>query len=174
MLSLPLALLLFATPAQSTESGYYKDVRGWSIFRNDKDCAAISMFENKEALGFNYNAKKRTTEIFFTYKDGTSLVDADTRTLAVYIEEPNGQMDDGWDSVEFTALVAKEKAPLLWSQPLKDPALEDFKRATKMAFFYNDKKIATYNLSGTGAALLEVERCSQQLHNINPNDVFSQ
>lgn len=173
MKRLALTLILMATPAISEENSHYTEVGGWYIYRHSNDCSAISTFEDDEMVSFSYNAKDKTTQVMFSYKDGTSLKENDEKTLGVYIIRPNGKLDDGWDSVKFFAIVGSDGLPSLVSQPLKAPALEDFKKALTIGFFYDGNKIGSYKLQGTDAALSEVERCSQRIHNINPRDVFA-
>jgi hypothetical protein len=168
------ALLLLAAPAFAEDDGSYTTVGEWSIYRNTDECSALATYEDNEIVGFFYDAKEKTTRVMLTYKDGTSLKNTEKRTLAIYIIRPNGRLDDGWDSVKFTVVVGSDGLPSLISQPLEHPALDDFKKALKIGFYYNDKMIGSYNLKGTGAALREVERCSQRLHKINPRDVFAQ
>lgn len=165
--------LVFAGSAALGADEALKVVAGWRIYENDADCSAITVFTDDELVGIFYDASDRTTQVLFTDQDSTSLAEGDKRTLDIILKRSDGTIDDGWEATEFSVKIFEDGRRVFVSQWLEDPALADFKRAVAVGFFYNDRKIGAYNLGGTGAALREVERCSQRVHNINPRDPFA-
>ena len=170
--AIAIAAIFIATQASADEHSY-KEVSGWRIFQNEKDCSAIAGFTDDEYVAFFYDASTKSTSVVFTDRDSTSLEEYEKRNLDIMLLKANGKLDDGWESTEFTVLVNDDDRRVFRSQSLDDPALADFRGARAIGFFYKQKKIASYDLAGSGAALREVERCSQRIHNINPKDVFA-
>jgi hypothetical protein len=169
----PALLLLLATSTAVLAAKPIDRVAGWSIYRNKADCSAYSVFADDESVGISYDASDRATSIVFTDADATSLDEGDTRTIDIYLKRTDGSLDDRWKGTEFTVGTDADKRRIFVSAKLDEPALNDFKNATAVTFFYNDKKIAAYQLAGSAAALKAVKQCSQRLHHINPNDVFA-
>lgn len=168
-----LCLLLAGGVPAAAQDGPYKSVGGWSIYRNDGNCAAYTTFQDDEMVGFSYDASNGATRISFTNIDATSLKKNDRRPIDIVLLFPAGTMDNMFESSRFNILVGDDGRRMFTSQWMKRPALSDLKNALTIGFFYKERKIASYSLKGTAVALKEVERCSMDLHNINPRDVFA-
>lgn len=165
--------LLLASSTAALAAKPVDHVGGWSIYQNKTDCSAYSLFADDEMLGVTYDASDRSTSIVFTNAAATSLAEGDTRTIDIYLKAADGSLDDGWRATVFTVSTDPQGRRIFVSQKLMEPALADFKNASAVTFFYNDKKIAAYQLAGTAAALGKVEQCSMKVHHINPKDVFA-
>jgi YD repeat-containing protein len=157
-----LAALLCWTPAAAAD-GAYKQVRGWSIYRNETHCSAYMMFENGEAVGFSYDAPGRSTRIIFSDKNATTLEDGASPSLDVLLRQPDGTVDHSWERTVFMVTVDDDGRRTLSSRWLGPPSLESFKSATLVGFYDGERQIGVFNLRGTAAALQEVERCSATL-----------
>ena len=105
--------------------------------------------------------------------DATSLTAGDTRMIDIYLKRTDGSLDDSRRGTAFTVDTDPDGRRIFVSDKLMEPALSDFENATAVTFFYNDKQIAAYQLTGSAAALKAVEQCSMQVHHINPKDVFA-
>ena len=165
--------LLLARSSAAIAAKPIDRVAGWSIYKNKTDCSAYSVYADNESVGITYDASDRSTAIVFTNANATSLAEGDTRVIDIYLKRPDGSLDDHLKGTEFTVGNDAGGGRIFVSAKLAEPALSDFKNAGAVTFFYNDKKIAAYQLTGSAAALNAVERCSLQLHHINPKDVFA-
>jgi hypothetical protein len=148
-------------------------IAGWSIYRNESNCSAYSVFSNNEALGIAYDASDRSTRIVFTNADAKSLTKGDTRPIDIYLKRADGTIDNSREGTEFSLGIDSDGSRVFVSQALAEPALADLKNAVAIVLFYKDRKIAAYSLAGTAAALAAVERCSMKVHHIDPKDVFA-
>lgn len=167
------ALAVLLASATQTMAAPIDKIAGWSIYRNEANCAAYSVFSDNEMLGISYDASDRSTKIVFTNADAKSLGEGDTRVIDVYLKRPDGTIDNHWEGVDFTLGTNPDGGRVFVSRNLEEPALADLKNATTIVLFYKDRKIAAYNLAGTSAALNAVERCSMKVHHIDPKDVFA-
>ena len=158
----PLAALLCWSPAIAAD-GAYKQVRGWSIYRNETHCSAYMMYENGEAVGFSYDAPGRSTRIIFSNANATSLREGASPTIDVLLRQPDGTVDHSWEGIVFMVTVDDDGRRTLSSRWLGPPSLESFKKASFVGFYDDEAQIGVFNLSGTAAALQEVERCSAGL-----------
>jgi hypothetical protein len=149
----------------------YTNVRGWSIYRNSDNCLAMRNYE-RGLLVVRYDAKPQLTTISFSYPEGTSLKDGDEKPVRMYFLRQNGSLDSGWATAQFKVQIIGSEATLS-SPGLQNPALSDIRSAKTVGFFYNDKVIRAFNLTGNAEALDEVKRCSMQVNNLNPKDVFA-
>jgi len=156
----PLAALLCWSPASAAA---YKQVGGWSVYRNESNCSAYMMFENREAVGFTYDAPGRSSRIIFSDANATSLRDGASPTLDVLLRMPDGTVDHSWAKTVFMVTVDDDGRRTLSSRWLGPPSLEDFKKATLVGFYDGERQIGVFNLKGTAAALQEVERCAAGL-----------
>ena len=158
----PLAALL-CWPSVLAQDGSYKQVRGWSLYRNEANCSAYMMFDNGEALGFTYDAPGRSMRVVFSDANLTSLDDGDSPTLDVLLREPDGTVDHMWEGTVFMVTVDEDGRRTLTSRWLGPPSLESFKGASVVGFYDGEQQISVFNLAGTAAALGEVEDCANQL-----------
>ena len=158
----PLAALLCGSQAMAAE-GAYKQVRGWSLYRNAANCSAYMMFENGEAVGFTYDAPGRSTRVSFSDAHATSLEEGDSPTLDILLRQPDGTVDHTWEGTVFSVAVDEDGRRTLASRWLGPPALETFMNASFLGFFDEDQEIGVFNLKGTAAALEEVRQCSAGL-----------
>lgn len=161
------ALVLLAAltgwfPALAAD-GPYKEVGGWSLYRNETFCSAYMMFDNDEAVGFTYDAPGRSTRIIFSDARATSLADGDSPTLDILLRQSDGTVDKTWEGTVFMVAVDEDGRRTLSSRWLGPPALESFKNAAYVGFYDEDREIGVFNLAGTAAALQEVEQCARQL-----------
>ncbi|HEX7711311.1 MAG TPA: hypothetical protein VF418_10280 [Sphingomonadaceae bacterium] len=167
------ALALFLASSMPATAAPIDKIAGWSIYRNEDNCSAYSVFSNNELFGIAYDASDRSTKIVFTNADAKSLDEGDTRTIDIYLKRADGTIDNSREGTEFTLGVDSDGSRVFVSRNLAEPALADLKNATAIVLFYKDRKIAAYNLAGTAAALSAVERCSMKVHHIDPKDVFA-
>lgn len=158
----PLAALLCGAQAIAAD-GAYKQVRGWSVYRNETNCSAYMMFDNGEAVGFTYDAPGRSTRITFSDADADSLQDGDSPSIDVLLRQPDGTVDHSWESTVFMVAVDRDGRRTLTSRWLGPPSLESFKAAALVGFYDGERRIGVFNLNGTAAALQEVERCAAGL-----------
>lgn len=165
--------LLLASPTAAIAAKPIDHVGSWSIYRNKTTCSAYSTFADGESLGISYDASDRSTSVVFTNANATSLAQGDTRTIDIYLKRPDGSLDDSRRGTGFTIDTDSGGRRIFVSGELPEPALSDFENASAVTFFYNDKMIAAYQLTGSAAALKTVEQCSMKLHDINPKDVFA-
>jgi YD repeat-containing protein len=121
------------------------------------------MFDNGEALGFTYDAPGRSTRIVFSDANLTSLDDEDSPTLDILLREPDGTVDHSWEGTVFMVTVDEDDRRTLTSRWLGPPALENFKSAAVVGFYDGERQLGVFNLSGTAAALSEVEDCANGL-----------
>ena len=157
-----LAALLCGSQAIA-QDGAYKTVGGWSIYRNETHCSAYMMFENREAVGFTYDAPGRSTRIVFSDANATSMKDGASPTLDVLLRMPDETVDHSWERTVFMVTVDDDGRRTLTSRWLGPPALETFRKATLVGFYDGERQIGVFNLRGTAAALQEVEQCSKAL-----------
>jgi YD repeat-containing protein len=157
----PLAALLCWSA--SADSKAYRQVGGWSIYRNESNCSAYMMFENREAVGFTYDAPGRSTRIIFSDANATSLRDGASPPLDVLLRMPDGTVDHSLERTVFMVTVDNDGRRTLSSRWLGPPALDDFKKASLVGFYDGERQIGVFNLRGTAAALQEVERCAAAL-----------
>jgi len=160
----PLAALLCWSPAMASE-GSYKQVRGWSLYRNETHCSAYMMFDNNEAVGFTYDAPGRSTRIIFSDARATSLEDGDSPTLDILLRQSDGTVDHTWEDTVFMVAVDEDGRRTLSSRWLGPSALQSFMNAAHVGFYDGNREIGVFDLAGTAAALEEVEHCSRQLRN---------
>jgi YD repeat-containing protein len=146
----------------------FKQVRGWSLYRNEANCSAYMMFGNNEAVGFTYDAPGRSTRIIFTDARATSLEDGDSPTYDILLRASDGTVDHTFEGTVFMVAVDEDGRRTLSSRWLGPPALESFRNAAYVGFYDGDREIGVFNLSGTAAALQEVEQCSVQLRDSDP------
>ena len=165
----PLAALLCGSQAMA-DNGPYKQVRGWSLYRNETNCSAYMMFDTNEAVGFTYDAPGRSTRVTFSDARATSLKDGDSPSLDILLRQPDGTVDHAWESTVFIVSVDEEGRRTLTSRWLGPPALDDFMSAAVVGFFDEDREIAVFSLKGTASALEEVKDCSMRLSTSNPQD----
>ena len=151
------------------------EVDGWSIYRNslDKTCHAISLYENGEGVIVFYDAAHKDSKVAFTEKNATSLKDDEERTINVYLQKNTGKIDDGWEDVKFTAHITEQGRPMLFSQSLLPPFLDDFAKSRSLAFFYGTKKIAAYKLGKSADVAKALRKCAMKEAGINPLDPFA-
>jgi len=121
------------------------------------------MFENGEAVGFTYDAPGRSTRIIFSDKNATNLQDGASPTLDVLLRQPDGSVDHSLERTVFMVTVDRDGRRTLSSRWLGPPSLDSFKKATLVGFYDGERQIGVFNLSGTAAALQEVEKCSAAL-----------
>jgi YD repeat-containing protein len=140
-----------------------KQVSGWSIYRNETHCSAYMIFENREAVGFTYDAPGRSTRIVFTDANATNLRDGASPSLDVLLRQPDGTVDHSWERTVFMVTVDDDGRRTLTSRWLGPPSLDDFKKATLVGFYDGERQIGVFNLRGTAAALKEVEQCAAAL-----------
>jgi YD repeat-containing protein len=145
------------------QHGPYKQVSGWSVYRNEANCSAFRLFENGEAVGFTYDAGGRSTRVTFSDADARSLEDGDNTSIDVLLRRPNGTVDHAWESTVFMVTVDEDERRTLSSRWLGPPALEDFGNAAYVGFFDGEREIGVFNLEGSAAALEAVEDCATQL-----------
>jgi hypothetical protein len=145
------------------DDGAYRQVSGWSIYRNESNCSAYMMFENREAVGFTYDAPARSTRIIFSDANATSLRDGASPTLDVLLRMPDGTVDHSWAGTVFMVTVDDDGRRTLTSRWLGPPSLDSFRNATLVGFYDGDRQIGVFNLRGTAAALQEVDRCATAL-----------
>lgn len=142
-------------------------IEKWSIFRSASRieglCYAAAEFTGGEMIAIYYDASDRKTWLLFTHSDARSLEDRDTKIVDILLQRPDGTVNDKWKQTEFTVLLDDRSPPTFVSELLDEPALDDFKEAVRMAFFENGRRIDAFSLTGTAAALVEVERCSSDL-----------
>lgn len=158
----PLAALLCGAQAVA-QGGAYKTVSGWSIYRNETHCSAYLMFENREAVGFTYDAPGRSTRVVFTDANATTLRDGASPSLDVLLRYPDGTVDHSWARTVFMVTVDDDGRRTLTSRWLGPPSLDSFKKASFVGFYDGDRQIGVFSLRGTAAALQEVERCAAGL-----------
>ncbi len=166
---IPLAALLFGSQAIANP-GPYKEVRGWSLFRNPTNCSAYMMFENHEAVGFAYDAAARSTRISFSDASATALEDGDSSSIDILLRRPDGTVDHAWAATTFLVSVGEDGRRTLSSRWLGPPALDDFRQAAFVGFFDKEREIGVFSLRGTAAALQEVVQCSMQVSTTEPKD----
>ncbi len=159
----PFAVLL--GPQAMANAGPYTQVRGWSIYRNETNCSAYMMFDNDEALGFTYDAPARSLRITFSDARMTWLSDGDNPTFDVLLRQPDGTVENSWESTVFSVTVEEDGRRNLSSRWLGPPALDDFRAAAVVGFYEDDRELRVFSLAGTGAALNEVEDCARRLRN---------
>ena len=145
------------------EAGPYRQLMGWSIYRNATNCSAYMAFDNGEIVGFTYDAPGRSTRVAFTNADAKSLEDRDSPTIDILVRQPDGQVDRTFETTVFTVSVDQEGGRTLLSRWLGPPALKSFMEAGAVGFFDGEKELAVFDLKGSAAALQEVERCSAAL-----------
>jgi YD repeat-containing protein len=121
------------------------------------------IFENREAVGFTYDAPGRSTRIVFTDVNATNLRDGASPTLDVLLRQPDGTVDHSWERTVFMVTVDDDGRRTLTSRWLGPPSLDDFKKATLVGFYDGERQIGVFNLRGTAAALKEVEQCAAAL-----------
>lgn len=167
------AALTTACSAPALAREPYKEVAGWSLYRNETNCSAAASYRNDEMLMISYNAADKATRVTFTYKEGTSLKRGDKRDIDIILVMPGRRIDNGWRSKEFTVDVLDDGVRALASRWLEPPALSDLKRASRIGFYYNDKLAGAFDLRGTYTALSELELCSMAVHGFNPDDIFA-
>jgi YD repeat-containing protein len=160
----PLAALLCGSQVMAND-GSYKQVRGWSLYRNATNCSAFMMFDNGEAVGFTYDAPGRSTRVTFSDAEARSLDDGASPTFDILLRRPDGTVDNTWESTVFMVSVDEDGRRTLSSRWLGPPALESFMNASSVGFFDGDREIGVFSLSGTAAALQEVRQCSTGLRN---------
>lgn len=168
----PLAALLCGSQAMANEA--YKQVRGWSLYRNETNCSAFMVFDNNEAVGFTYDAPGRSTRVTFSDENATSLGDGDSTSVDILLRQPNGTVDDTWESTLFMVTVDEDGRRTLTSNWLGPPALESFRSAASVGFFDGNRQIGVFSLSGTAAALEEVKQCSARQSNIDPQNASAE
>jgi YD repeat-containing protein len=159
---LPMAGLASWTPALAQE-GAYQQLRGWSLYRNQTNCSAYMLFENGEAVGFTYDAPGRSTRITFSDANANRLEDGDSPSLDILLRHPDGTVDHTYEATVFMVSVDEDGRRTLTSRWLGPPALQSFSDASVVGFYEGERQIGVFNLTGTAAALQEVERCSTQL-----------
>lgn len=159
---LPLAALLCGSQAMA-QDGPFKQVGGWSLYRNEANCSAYMLFDNDEAVGFTYDAPARSTRVTFTDADAASLEEGDSPSIDILLRQPDGTVDDTWESTVFLVTVDEDGRRTLSSRWLGPPALERFRNAAILGFFDQDREMGIFSLKGTAAALEEVKDCSMQL-----------
>jgi hypothetical protein len=164
---IPIAAAWGSTPEEVVE--------GWAVYKNGerKTCQMLTIFQNDEVLHVSYDATEKDTIISVTEKDATSLRDGDKRTLSILFLKGNN-LDDGWEDVEFQVALMRDGKRLLSSQILNPPFLEDFAASSKIAFFVGEKKIDSYDLSGTAKAVTALRKCAMSVAGMNPADPFVQ
>jgi YD repeat-containing protein len=150
------------------DNGSYAKVGGWSLYRNQTNCSAYLMFDNDEAVGFNYDARNRSTRVTFTDARATSLKAGNGPVLDILLRRADGTVDHSWESTPFVVTVAEDGRRTLSSRWLPPPALESFRTAAYVGFFDKQRQIGVFSLKGTSAALQEVKNCSMRVHNIEP------
>jgi len=158
----PLAALLCG-PQATAQDGAYKKVGSWSIYRNDGHCSAYSLFENREAVGFTYDAPGRSTRVVFTDANATNLRDGASPSLDVLLRYSDGTVDHSFARTVFMVTVDDDGRRTLTSRWLGPPSLDSFKKAAFVGFYDGDRQIGVFSLRGTAAALQEVERCAASL-----------
>ena len=155
--------VLLSGPVAVANEGSYKQVRGWSLYRNESNCSAFMMFENNEAVGFTYDAPGRSTRVTFSDAEATSYEDGASPTLDILLRQPDGTVDNALEDTVFMVTVDEDGRRTLTSRWLGPPALDSFRTAALVGFFDGDREIGIFNLSGTAAALEEVRQCSAQV-----------
>ena len=154
----------FAANAGPTEIGEFG---GFTLFRGDERCSIIANFDGDETMVVSYDASLKAANIAFTNHDATSLGQGDKRTLNVYFVD-GGRLDDGWEGTEFTASVEDSGDRMLISQNLDPAFLQDFAEGSGIGFFYGDKKITSYDLKGSAAAISALRNCSIRTRRTEP------
>ena len=106
--------------------GAFKQVRGWSLYRNDANCSAYRTFDNGKALGFTYDAPGRSTRLTFTdastsAAEARSLQDGDNSALDVLLRLPDGTVDHTLEDTVFTVTVDQDGSRTFSSRWLGPP-----------------------------------------------------
>jgi hypothetical protein len=168
-----IAAALFMCPTVAhAELTTYGEAGGWIISQDKSECFMSASFKNDSNLHIGYDSRLNTVTVGFTDASAKSLNNGDERKLDTFFASSPNTLDDGWKDKTFTVAVNDDGERIFFRQ-MSAEFLTDMAKYEKLAFFYGDVLLRSYNLEGSALGIQSLRACAAKMARINPSDPFA-
>ncbi|MDB5696861.1 MAG: hypothetical protein JWN21_2404 [Sphingomonas bacterium] len=145
--------------------------RGWTLFKNEDDCALVRSYEGDTLLRVAYT--DGLNDGYVTIADPAFKSIEQGKEYKLKLIFVNGKrLDDGWGEVTGHGF-RKDDLTGVSFKLSGDTLLNDIASNALLGIFRDDVVVASLRLDGSAAATTELKACAREVQRENPADPFA-
>ncbi len=169
--------LMVVGPVGSALAREAVQVDGWEVSAEENFCFATRLYDEYQtdqivSLAISYNAKAKRSVVSFSNTKTTSVTHEQELPLKIFFMNPDGDLDEGWGTAQFSVHVSESGHRFFNSEPLEKQLLDDFSKGKLVAFFTGSLVVSSFALDGSAKAMAELRKCAFEVAGMNPLDPF--